>query len=135
MTPNPPPLHPSVEARVRELIKVYERAQKRIRTALTSAALTDFQQFRYAEHAAQVETIIEALNLVRRDLARGIIEPSYASGTNITEWALERANRRSSTVLLSQINRYEEALSTLNEESRKLLSEYTREVVRILLAG
>ena len=88
---------------MRELIKVYERAQKRIRTALTSAALTDFQQFRYAEHAAQVETIIDALNLVRRDLAKGIIAPSYETGINITEWALEQAGRTPGRVEMGSV--------------------------------
>ncbi|MCE5259804.1 MAG: hypothetical protein LLG44_12235, partial [Chloroflexi bacterium] len=43
-----------------------------------------------------------------------------------------RANRRYSTIILSQVSRYEEALAQLSEESRRLVSEFTREAVHIL---
>jgi hypothetical protein len=45
---------------------------------------------------------------------------------------LERTNRRSSTILLAQVSRYEDALSQLSEESRRQLGEFTREVAQIL---
>jgi len=54
------------------------------------------------------------------------------SGISMFLSVLERANRRSASILLSQLNRYEEALAQLSEESRKQLSEYTREVLRII---
>jgi len=54
------------------------------------------------------------------------------SGISMFLSALERVNRHSASVLLSQMNRYEEALAQLNEESRRQLGEYTREILHIL---
>lgn len=54
------------------------------------------------------------------------------SGIGMFLSVLERTNRRSATILLAQVNRYEETLSQLSEESQKQLGEFTREVVRIL---
>jgi predicted transcriptional regulator len=54
------------------------------------------------------------------------------SGISMLLSAMERANRRSATMLLGQISRYEEALAQLSDESRRQLGEYTREIVRIL---
>jgi len=93
MTPNPPPLKPAIEKRIRELVAVYKRSQARLRKELMSAALTDFQQFRYAEHLAQIEAIVSALEAARKGLSRGLIKPAYLAGTNITEWALEQSGR------------------------------------------
>jgi hypothetical protein len=57
---------------------------------------------------------------------------SVFSGISMFLSALERANRHTTSVLLSQIHYFEEALAQLNEESRRQLGEYTREVVHIL---
>jgi hypothetical protein len=79
-----------------------------------------------------IPEIRSILNQLRRiGLPEGI-SLNVFSGISVFLSALERANRHSTNLLVSQINRYEEALAQLNEESRKLLGEYTREVLRIL---
>ncbi len=60
------------------------------------------------------------------------ISLSVMSGIAMLLSVMERANRRYSTTLLAQFSRYEDALSQLNEESRRQLSEFTREVAQIL---
>ncbi|MGB4595657.1 MAG: hypothetical protein WBI14_07095 [Anaerolineaceae bacterium] len=60
------------------------------------------------------------------------ISLSVMSGIAMLLSVMERANRRYSTILLSQFSQYEDALSRLSEESRRQLSEFTREAVRIL---
>ena len=54
------------------------------------------------------------------------------SGINMFLSVLERANRHSTGVLLTQMNHFEEALAQLNEEGRKRLGEYTRELLQIV---
>ena len=60
------------------------------------------------------------------------ISLSVMSGIAMLLSVMERANRRYSTTLLAQFSRYEDALSQLNEESRRQLGEFTREVAQIL---
>jgi predicted transcriptional regulator len=60
------------------------------------------------------------------------ISLSVMGGIAMLLSVMERTNRHYSTVLLSQFSHYEDALSKLNEESRRQLSEFTREAVRIL---
>lgn len=60
------------------------------------------------------------------------ISLSVLSGIAMFLSVLESANRRFSTILLTQVSRYEDALSQLSDESRRQLGEFTREVVRIL---
>ncbi len=57
---------------------------------------------------------------------------SVMSGIAMILSVMERANRHYSTLLLTQFNRYEEALSQLNDENRQRLGEFTREAVQIL---
>jgi hypothetical protein len=87
---------------------------------LTLAAIQD---------KAEVRIIMEQLRRIGLPQEVGL---NVLSGIGMLLSVIERANRRSTTLLLTQINRYEEALSQLNEESRRQLSEFTREVVRIL---
>lgn len=47
--------------------------------------------------------------------------------------AIEKTNRHNASVLLSEINRYEDALAQLNSKYQNIVSQYTREVVQILL--
>lgn len=60
------------------------------------------------------------------------ISLSVLGGVTMLLSVLERANRHFSTTLLAQVNRYEDTLAQLSEESRKQLSEFAREVVHIL---
>jgi hypothetical protein len=60
------------------------------------------------------------------------ISLSVMSGIAMLLSVIERVNRHYSTILLAQFNRYEDALLQLNEESRRLLEEFTREVVQII---
>jgi len=57
---------------------------------------------------------------------------SVMSGISVLLSALDRSNRRSTEILMTQINRYEDSLSQLSEDSRVQLSEFTREIVQIL---
>jgi predicted transcriptional regulator len=60
------------------------------------------------------------------------ISLSVMSGIAMLLSVMERANRRYSSILLSHFSRYEEAIAQLDEESRRKLGEFTREVVHIL---
>jgi hypothetical protein len=60
------------------------------------------------------------------------ISLSVMSGIAMLLSVMECANRRYSTVLLSHFSQYEDALSQLSEDSRRQLSDFTREAVRIL---
>ncbi|HOZ37642.1 MAG TPA: hypothetical protein PLH64_02725 [Anaerolineaceae bacterium] len=60
------------------------------------------------------------------------ISLSVLSGIGMFVSVLERTSRRSSTLLLTQVSRYEEAIQQISEESRRKLGEFTREVVQIL---
>jgi hypothetical protein len=77
----------------------------------------------------EVRTIMEQLRRIGLPQEVGL---NVLSGIGLLLSVIERANRRSTTILLTQINRYEAALLQLNEESRRQLGEFTREVVRIL---
>ena len=81
------------------------------------------------QDSPEVRSILAQLR--RIGLPEGI-SLSVFSGISMFLSALERANRHSTSLILSQINHYEEALAQLNEESRKQLGEYTREVLHIL---
>lgn len=54
------------------------------------------------------------------------------SGIGLALSALERINRRTATVLLAQIGKYEDMLGKMSEENRHRLSEFAREVAKIL---
>jgi predicted transcriptional regulator len=60
------------------------------------------------------------------------ISLSVMSGIAMLLSVMERANRRYSSILLSHFSRYEDAIAQLDEESRRKLGEFTREVVHIL---
>ncbi len=79
--------------------------------------------------SSEIRGLLERLSRVGlpQEIGLGVI-----SGIGMLLTVLERANRRSATVLLSQISRYEEVLSQLNDESRRQLSEFTREIVHIV---
>jgi DNA-binding MarR family transcriptional regulator len=54
------------------------------------------------------------------------------SGIAMLLSVVERTNRHYSTIILAQVKHYEDALSELNEESKRQISEFTREVACIL---
>ncbi len=87
---------------------------------LTLAAIQD---------SPEVRSVLTQLKKI--GLPEGI-SLSVFSGISMLLSVLERANRRSTRILLSHVNQYEEALAQLNEDSRKQLGDFTREVVRIL---
>jgi predicted transcriptional regulator len=57
---------------------------------------------------------------------------SVFSGIGMFLSVVESKNRHTSTLLLAQVSRYEDALLQMSEERRQELGEYTREVVQIL---
>jgi len=77
----------------------------------------------------EIRTLLERLHQIGLPQK---INLSVMSGIAMFLSVIERANRRYSTILLAQFNRYEDALSQLSEESRRQLGEFTREVVQIL---
>ncbi len=81
------------------------------------------------QEAPEVRALMESLHRIGLPQEIGL---SVLSGIGMLLSVLERKNRRSSTILLTQISQYEDALSQLSEESRRQLGEFTREVVQIL---
>jgi len=81
------------------------------------------------KEAPEVRALMDRLHRIGLPHEIGL---SVLSGIGMLLSVLERKNRRSSTILLAQISRYEDALSQLSEESRRQLGEFTREVVQIL---
>jgi DNA-binding PadR family transcriptional regulator len=57
---------------------------------------------------------------------------SALSGIGLALSALERINRRTATILLAQIGKYEDLLVQMSEENRHRLGEFTREIAQIL---
>lgn len=81
------------------------------------------------QEAPEVRALMERLHRIGLPQEIGL---SVLSGIGMFLSVLERKSRRSSTILLAQISRYEDALSQLSEESQHQLGEFTREVVQIL---
>jgi len=81
------------------------------------------------QEAPEIRGLLERLRRIGLPQEVGL---HVLSGIGMLLSVLERTNRRSATILLNQINRYEESLSQLTEESRRQLGEFTREVVHIL---
>ncbi len=81
------------------------------------------------QEAPEVRALMKRLHRIGLPQEIGL---SVLSGIGVLLSVLERKNRRSSTILLTQISQYEDALSQLSEESRRQLGEFTREVVQIL---
>ncbi len=81
------------------------------------------------QDAPEIRALLERLHQIGLPQK---INLSVMSGIAMLLSVIERTNRRYSTILLGQFSRYEDALSQLNEESRRQLGEFTREVVQIL---
>ena len=81
------------------------------------------------QEAPEVRILMERL---RRIGFPGEIGLSALSGIGLVLSVLERISRRFSTLLLGQIGRYEEMLSRLSEENRLRLSDFARDVTKIL---
>jgi predicted transcriptional regulator len=79
--------------------------------------------------APQVHAMLE--RLVRIGLPEEI-GLSALSGIGLALSALERINRRTTTLLLAQFGKYEDMLTQMNEKNRRRLSEFAREVADIL---
>jgi DNA-binding PadR family transcriptional regulator len=77
----------------------------------------------------QVRAILERLSRIGLPQEIGL---SALSGIGLALSALERINRRTASLLLAQIGRYEDFLSQVSEENRRRLNEFAREVTRIL---
>ena len=81
------------------------------------------------KEAPEVHALLERLHRIGLPQEIGL---NVLGGIGMLLSVLEHKNRRSSTILLTQISHYENTLSQLSEESRQQLSEFTREVVQIL---
>jgi len=80
--------------------------------------------------APQVRAMLERLRRIGLPQEIGL---SALSGIGLALSALERINRRTATILLAQIGKYEDLLAQMSEENRHRLSEFAREVAQILL--
>ena len=81
------------------------------------------------QEAPEIRALMERLHRIGMPQEVGL---SALSGIGLVLSTLERINRRSASILLAQIGKYEEMLSKLSEENRRRLGEFTREVVSIL---
>lgn len=79
--------------------------------------------------APEIRTLMERLGRIGLPQEIGL---SALSGVGLALSVLERINRRTSTILLAQINKYEDVLSQLSEENRRRLGDFAREVILIL---
>jgi len=79
--------------------------------------------------APQVRAMLERLGRIGLPQEIGL---SALSGIGLALSALERINRRTATILLAQIGKYEDLLVQMSEENRRRLSEFAREVAQIL---
>jgi hypothetical protein len=60
------------------------------------------------------------------------ISLNVMSGISMFLSVWERTNQISGTFLMSQLDRFEKVISQLSEESKKKLSDYTRDLIRLL---
>jgi hypothetical protein len=84
---------------------------------------------------ASIQETPEVRSLMERLHCIGLpqeISLSVLTGITMLLSVWERTNQRFSTILLTQVSRYEDALAQLSEESRRQLGMFTREVVHIL---
>lgn len=81
------------------------------------------------KEAPEIRALLEHLHRIGMPREIGL---SALSGIGLVLSRLERINRRSASILLAQIGKYEDMLSQLSEENRRRLGEFTREVVSIL---
>lgn len=81
------------------------------------------------QEAPEFQALMERLHKIGLPQEIGL---SVFSGIGMFLSILERKNRQTSTILLAQVSRFEDALAQLSEESQRQLSEFTREVVQIL---
>lgn len=79
--------------------------------------------------APQIHMILERLRRIGLPQEIGL---SALSGIALAISGLERINRRSATILLTQFGKYEDILLQLSEENRRRLTEFTREVTQVL---
>jgi len=79
--------------------------------------------------APQVRAMLERLGRIGLPEEIGL---SALSGIWLVLSALERINRRTATILLAQLGKYEDLLVQMSEENRRRLSEFAREVAQIL---
>jgi len=81
------------------------------------------------QEAPEVRLLMERLRHIGLP---GEIGLSALSGIGLALSVFERISRRFSTLLLGQVGRYEDMLSRLSEENRLRLSDFARDVTRIL---
>jgi hypothetical protein len=81
------------------------------------------------QEVPEARALMESLHRIGLPQEIGL---SALSGIGLLLSVMERTNRRFSTILLTQIGRYEEILMQLSEESRRQLGEFAREAVQIL---
>jgi hypothetical protein len=79
--------------------------------------------------APEIHNILKRLGRIGLPQEIGL---SALSGIGLALSALERINRRTATILLAQIGKYEDLLVQMSEENRHRLGEFTREVAQIL---
>jgi DNA-binding MarR family transcriptional regulator len=76
-----------------------------------------------------VQAIIDRLGRIGLPQEIGL---NVLSGISMFLSVWDRTNRKSSALLMSQINRFESVISQLSEGSKRKLSAFTRELIRIL---
>jgi hypothetical protein len=95
-------------------------------TEMTTATLLALREMR---DSAETSGLTERL---RRIGLPGEIGLSALAGVSATLSMMERVNRRVSTFLLTQSGKYQTLLSQIGEENRRHLSDFAREVTKII---
>ena len=80
----------------------------------------------------QVAVDVKDSNLMERLRSLGL--PGELAGLTLGLGLVERANRRVTSLLLDYSSRYQEYLARLSNKGRKQLSEFAKEVMRIVEA-
>lgn len=78
-----------------------------------------------------IQSILDRLSRIGLPREIGL---NVLSGVSMVLSVLEKTNRKSASMLLSQIGKFEEVITDLSEESKRKLSEYTREIIHLLTA-
>lgn len=93
---------------------------------MTTAILLSLQEWRDSVEASGLGRLLQRIGLP------GEIGLSALAGVGITLAAMERVNRSVASFLLVQSGKYQTLLAQVSEENRRRLSDFAREVMKII---
>ncbi len=105
------------------------RSPLRYTAELITAMLLALRTLLEGAHGRELRTRLQRIGMP------GELGLSALSGLALALDLAERLNRRFSTALLAEINRYQHTVQTLSEDNRQRLAAFVREVAACLFAG